>query len=200
MTTAHAAQAPKSAWLRPTQLGFTLIEAMITVGIMSALVAIAVPALRPLTSKTHLREEAESVAGFLDLARRTAFNEGRCVRVNLSSGMLIMARRNHADCVTDVTTGAWTTVRSQAPLYKEHSFTVTSSGAPASTLIFRPHGWLRGDADHNKAEDTGRVAIASTREPNKLGILVTSMSRICIKGLGSGALPALSSAADSLCP
>lgn len=62
--------------MKATEPGFSVIELIITVGVMSVLFAFAVPAFLGYRTTHHLKGAAENVAGQLRLARDKAMGTG----------------------------------------------------------------------------------------------------------------------------
>ncbi len=184
--------------------GFTLIELMITVAVLSVLIAVAVPQLSGMGTGHKLRGEANRVAGFLERARRLAYNRGRCVRVRKVSSHLEMDLRDHADCVTDTRMASdWSTVIDT--LYPEHGdlsyqlSALTQDGA-GNKLVFRPNNRLRGDGDSDVADEAARVEVKASRDNRKrYAVNVTATGQICLVAAGAS-LPVLSADVTALCP
>lgn len=62
--------------------GFTLLELMITLGIVGILVAIGVPAMSDVIQRAQVRSEAQKYVGVLSLARSTAISENQAVTID----------------------------------------------------------------------------------------------------------------------
>ena len=66
--------------------GFTIIEVLIVVAIMSALLALAAPSYREWIENTKIRTAAESVQGGLNIARAEAVRRNASVELQLAAG------------------------------------------------------------------------------------------------------------------
>lgn len=66
--------------------GFTLIELMLTIVILTILLAIAVPAFTDIASKNRLKAAAERWSTEIDFARSQAIARNQEVRVNFATG------------------------------------------------------------------------------------------------------------------
>lgn len=64
------------AWLRPEQRGFTLIEVMVVVGIMSVILLAGIPSLSKLLRKEGMRKVTSDVQEVCDKARAQAILRG----------------------------------------------------------------------------------------------------------------------------
>ncbi|MDP2345256.1 MAG: prepilin-type N-terminal cleavage/methylation domain-containing protein [Deltaproteobacteria bacterium] len=83
--------------------GFSLIEVMVVVAIISVVAALAVPNLLPEVHKAHVGGGAEVVAAILGRARGEAMLSKRCVRVWIDStnpNRIVTERLNSFDCDT----------------------------------------------------------------------------------------------------
>lgn len=84
-----------------TVRGFSLLEAMITIAILTVVSALATPQLLPEVKKAQLDGSAEAVAAFVHGARTDAISMGRCVRVRIESAQppkLVAEVLNTFDC------------------------------------------------------------------------------------------------------
>jgi type IV fimbrial biogenesis protein FimT len=71
---------------RPYQIGFTLIELMVTILVMLILVAVAVPSYERTIDKARLKEAAQDIKTHWQLAREVALKRGQNVGVEIESG------------------------------------------------------------------------------------------------------------------
>jgi Tfp pilus assembly protein FimT len=168
--------------------------------ILGIIAGIAVPSLVPLLGSSRLHAETESVAGFLEQARRLAVNEGRCVRVVPVLGGLRIQRRTVGDCFNiDVETNAWATITEYFP---PTGVTLTMAGqsltTPASQvndnhrIIFRPNGRLWGDGDLVVTDDGARINMTSSvGGANRRSVVISAVGRICTQGYGATPFPPL---------
>jgi len=68
------------------QRGFTLIEMMVTIGIMSIMMAIALPAFSDWRERSAAKTASDTLVAHLKQARIKAISESRCVSVVLDTG------------------------------------------------------------------------------------------------------------------
>ncbi len=180
---------PRKEWIPPKlrARGFTLLEMMVVVGLLGLLAAIAVPDLTPAIHNARLRAAGDDVVSILERARRSARAEGRCYRVRVDGGALVMDRRTHADCfTTSLLSGDWEQVATSGVPINGVSYDIETLpiDAPieARQIIFRPNGRLRGDGDLDVEDDGARVYITSERMgPVGMDIAITSFGRLCAR-------------------
>ena len=67
------------------QLGFTLIELMVALGVLAIVLSVALPNLRVMIANTQIRSVAESVRNGLQLARAEAVKRNESVRFTLNA-------------------------------------------------------------------------------------------------------------------
>ena len=180
--------------------GTTLLEMAIVLSILGIIASIAVPALLPLVTTSRLHAETETVASFVEQARRLAVNEGRCFRVVGVLGGLRIQRRTVGDCFhLAAEPTAWVTTKEYFP---PRGVAVTLAGQSLTTpaglanddhrIVFRPNGRLWGDGDLVVTDDGARVALTSASDTTqRRSVVVTAVGRICTKNHGRAALPAL---------
>lgn len=168
--------------------GVTLIEMMITLAVLSIIVAIAVPDLVPMVHAQRVSGSAEEVASFVDRARRMAIAERRCVRVVVTPAgdALEVQRLRRPDCVTAPTD--WSPPLAAVRAAPGISFlleTLPGNEPDARSLVFRPNGRLRGDGDLAVIDDGGRVFIAHARVAKTAHVVVTATGRVCWRAYAS---------------
>lgn len=189
--------------LRLIGAGFTLIEAMIVIGVLSVLIAVAVPQLSGMNKVHKLRGQANSVAGFVERGRRVAYNQGRCVRLRVDTDHLVMERRSHADCVTNSRMGSdWDLVDTLYPEEGSMSFAMTAltNDGQGNLMVFRPNNRLRGDGDSAVNDDAARVEVISNQDNRqRYAVNVTATGQVCLVKYGTS-FPSLTTTVSSLCP
>ena len=77
---------PHSPHLPPRQRGFTLIEAMVTVAILSILVALAAPSFVPMIERWRVRQSVEQLESTLYYARSEAIKRGGGIAIDATGG------------------------------------------------------------------------------------------------------------------
>lgn len=73
---------------RPRQLGFTLIEIMLVLTVISILGVVTVPKYQALIGKIHLDSSAQSVAGRLHYAKQLAMDQRKTVYIAFSGNTI----------------------------------------------------------------------------------------------------------------
>lgn len=73
---------------RPWQLGFTLIEIMLVLMVISILSVVSVPKYQALIGQIHLDSSAQSVAGRLHLAKQMAMDQRKKVYIVFSGNTI----------------------------------------------------------------------------------------------------------------
>ena len=93
---------PHSPHLPPRQRGFTLIEAMVTVAILSILVALAAPSFVPMIERWRVRQSVEQLESTLYYARSEAIKRGGQVAIqkipNNTDGCTSAINASEWDC------------------------------------------------------------------------------------------------------
>ena len=87
---------PRSSALR--MRGFSLIEVMVTVGILAILAALAAPSFQPLIDKWRVQQTVENMKSTLYYARSEAIKRG---------GRVGIQKNDVADCAPDSTAQEW---------------------------------------------------------------------------------------------
>ena len=87
---------PRSSALR--MRGFSLIEVMVTVGILASLAALAGPSFQPLIDKWRVQQTVENMKSTLYYARSEAIKRG---------GRVGIQKNDVADCAPDSTAQEW---------------------------------------------------------------------------------------------
>jgi prepilin-type N-terminal cleavage/methylation domain-containing protein len=197
--------------------GFSLLEVMLVVSLVSILTAVFVPGLGPVGKKTALRATADAVADRIGAARELAMASGRCVVLSMhatgNTRLLKAQRVTGYNCEGTITVGAGgvtmtgaTLVDAKvggAPLDLEFSntegvtFKDAGLSATSEALVFRPNGWSRGDnfgasAETQVTDDGWSIKLVGRGLPangNSLTIAVSPVGLVCVKEEGGHACP-----------
>ncbi len=163
---------------RKNQLGFTLIEIMVALAVLTILLAIAVPSFQAMTKNSQILNAAESVSNGLAKARAEAINRNTNVAFALGAGT--------SWSITQVSDG--TVIDSRAS--KEGSANVTltavdSAGAAVTTVTFNSLGSLVGISPVAKVDFTATGADRNLR----VTIGVGGKTQVCDPNLTTGSSP-----------
>lgn len=71
----------KMKYSTPKQSGFTLLELIVTLGMVAILAAIGIPAMSDWTQRAQVRSETQRYLGILNLARSTAIQTNQVVTI-----------------------------------------------------------------------------------------------------------------------
>ncbi|MEW5849300.1 MAG: prepilin-type N-terminal cleavage/methylation domain-containing protein [Myxococcota bacterium] len=193
---------------RTTLRGFTLLEVMVVISLVSILVAMGVPGLSPFVGKTKLDGETEAVAGLLAQARSAAMMDRRCVRVRVTGNRTLVAEKlNVYDCENPNSSPVY--INGGGPVWLEldrltlgDQLTVTWEHEPSETpgeLRYRPTGRLFS-SDTTLTDDDGVLRVTQSTLPspiNQKRILAEAHGPICV--LNRGETPP-GSAGNFSCP
>jgi prepilin-type N-terminal cleavage/methylation domain-containing protein len=119
--------------LGPNRRGFTLIEMLIVVALVSVLSAFSLPYLRDGQAKSGVRGATSAIASYHAIARNAAISRGRTavlvVKAAAPASMLVVLRRSGTNVVD--------TVGTVENLFDRFAVTLTTSG---DSLVFSPRG------------------------------------------------------------
>lgn len=118
--------------------GFTLIELVVTLGIIALVSAVAVPAILSQPSRSDIDTAVDEVRGVLELARNSAVREAAPIRVAVDSVSGTM-------WLIPAGTGAGTGVPTPAPVSLPQGVQVQTSQARAE-FVFHPEGFAFPDS------------------------------------------------------
>jgi len=172
--------------------GFSLIEIMVVVAILSVISALAVPNLLPVMKQVQLSSEADAVAAFLSRAQLEAMAKKRCVKVEITNGgrTLVASRLNVFDCdinpgsapVIESGLGTWIQFASHTPGTPTISLSFDPAPSESGTEIrFRPSGRL-WSADEDVSDDDGviKVTHGTLTGTNTTKVLAEAQGLICV--------------------
>jgi prepilin-type N-terminal cleavage/methylation domain-containing protein len=157
--------------------GFTLLEMLVVVAVMGVIASITLPDLTPVVRRTEMRGSTGDVVAVLERARRDARSGGRCTRVRVEAGSLVLERANGGHCAGD-----FTLVQRIRP-GQGVSFALESSAA--GEIAFVSNGRLRGDGDVDVEDDGARIQVSSSAFENQFAFVgVTSAGLVCTRLMG----------------
>lgn len=187
--------------------GFSLLEMMLVVALISIFAALAVPAMGPAVDTARLEGSADAVASLFARAQAEAMASKRCVRVVITGNVLTASRLNAYDC--DVSPSTSPKIDSSAGLWVElarlrvdpasvlvafdpdfplgETAAANLGGGEPDQIRFRPSGRL-WSADSNVRDDDAvvlltqrgvRGGVAGTKR-----VLVQSQGLICLLDRG----------------
>lgn len=172
---------------RPRPLrGTSLIEMLVVVSLLGIISALAVPNIAPTAASYRLHAQTAELAAVIDQARRRAVSEGRCYRVRLSGGSIVVEGRNSSDCV-NLNLDGWNTRSAIMGRDGTTVFTVQSltdaSGVTAADhrIVFRPNGTLWGDGDLTVTDDGARILLTNTSAPEQRAVIIQATGRVCTR-------------------
>lgn len=129
--------------------GFTLVELMVTLAVLSIVMAVAVPSMADFTANNQLATAKSAFASAVALARTEAAKRGRVVIVQAAAGG--GAGNEYAGgwglYVDDDGNGAVNAGDTQLRLFEAPPAAVKVSGV--ATLSFRATGYLNGNGSQN---------------------------------------------------
>lgn len=105
--------------------GFTLIELMVTLALLTIVVAIAVPNFTFFVQKTRLQSKADELVGLLNYARTEAVTRGTTATISIDDD------------------GPWVLGIADDVRQLEHMPTQAQMLADVTELVFRPNGTAR---------------------------------------------------------
>ncbi|WP_051279518.1 GspH/FimT family pseudopilin [Chitinilyticum aquatile] len=172
--------------MRARHSGFTLIEMMITVGILGIVLAIAVPNLSAFVARTHLKGVADNLAQDLVFARSEAARQNKSVRLTLQGGTSscygLSIKATHCDCaVSDTGSSSYCELRRAG----EFPAGITLAGVDNAfdQLIFDSARGLPVSSSHATLSSNQEVQI-NGRDNRQLIVKMSVLGSVCIYAPG----------------
>lgn len=170
------------AMLCQTHLGFTLVEAMVTLAILAILVTQAVPAFNQTMERQRITRAAESVLSDVRWARSEAIKRNRQVRLYFTTaspwGYLICAATSldtFGTCSTDSTqTNRIKTVDGG------NSFSATTLSSVAFDLSGTAVSYTTFEPARGTNQQPGTINITTTNYSANITVSALGRARICI--------------------
>lgn len=149
---------------RRTAAGFTMVELMVTIGIVALLSALAVPTLRSVAEKSHIRAASLSLQNGLALARAEA------VRLNTQVQFVLTASGWNIQLVDG------TLLQQASGKEKATGVTITRTPSASNNVTF--------DAFGRKSAGLTRIDIAATNptpshRPMRIQLSTGGLARLC---------------------
>jgi prepilin-type N-terminal cleavage/methylation domain-containing protein len=114
--------------------GFTLVELMVAIVIISIIVLYGFPRIQTLLAKSNLRSARTAVSGAVQQAKAYAINNGRVATVNLAtSGQMWVTATPRSDGAAGVDT---------VGMVKNLTTAYGATVAPAQTIVFDQRGLM----------------------------------------------------------
>ncbi|MEW5854980.1 MAG: GspH/FimT family pseudopilin [Myxococcota bacterium] len=191
--------------------GFTLVELMVVLGLVSVMVAMVAPALNGMGAQSKLRTAAHTVAARLAAARFEAIASGRTVLVSRATDGLGL----QVAAVPDLSGDSWgpsdTSATASGPdvsgvteiqldgmdlrIPSADNVQLQTPTGSDEVLAFRPTGYVRGDnyasnastTEVNLSDDNWELPLRSTHPSAKniqVTVVVTPLGLICVQEAG----------------
>ncbi len=163
---------------RQNQRGFTLIEIMVALAVLTILLAIAVPSFQAMIKNSQIRNAAESVSNGLAKARAEAINRNTTVAFALGAGT--------SWSITQVSDG--TVIESRASKEGSGDVTLTavdSANVAATAVTFNSLGSIVGISPVAKVDFTATGADMDLRVTIGAG----GKTQVCDPNLTAGSSP-----------
>lgn len=155
------------------QRAFTLLEMLVILAVLGAVASMTLPDLTPVIRRTEMRGSTGDAVAIVERARRDSRSGGRCVRVRLDAGALVLERAAGARCEE----GTFTVQHRVRP---GTSVTFGLASSSDSAITFAPNGRLFGNGDSNIEDEGARIHIRSAAFPNQHAFVgVTSAGLVC---------------------
>jgi type IV fimbrial biogenesis protein FimT len=166
--------------LRSRTRGFTLVELMLSLGVLAILVAIAVPSMRSFIENSRIRAASESLQNGVTLARNEAVRRNQRIEfVSLATGWVVRL----PGTVTPLHEGSGREGRG--------GLTLTFAPGNADRITYDAFG--RPTANADASATLTRVDIVSTNPPSsgiyrplRVQIQVNGVPRLCNPAVGAG--------------
>lgn len=195
--------------MRPSQRGFTLVEIMIGLAILSLLLAMGVPSMRAWLLANNAQASSEFYAEGLRMARSEAVKRNGVTRMVLTANATSGQKDWQVDlCIptptascTD-TTGSWSTAtavnsdahsadfksvqRLATKLPSSSVMTLTISPANASAVYFTPLGWVNTAIANNLTTMTLAPVTANAFPTGAVAVTLAGTVNKCLPSAGAG--------------
>lgn len=156
---------PKMWLVKNKQSGFSLVELMVAIAVMTILLAIALPSFRSMIQNSKIRNAAESVANGLQKARAEAVARNTNVTFVLGAD----AAGTYTSWTVNVVSTA-TVIESRGSNEGSESVTRTVSPANATTVTFNSLGGIVVNADGSA--QLAEVKFSAINGSKDLGITI----------------------------
>jgi type IV fimbrial biogenesis protein FimT len=156
---------PKIQLVKTKQSGFSLVELMVAIAVMSILLAIALPSFRSMIQNSKVRNAAESVANGLQKARAEAVARNTNVTFVLGAD----AAGTYTSWTVNVVSTA-TVIESRNGNEGSDSVTRSVSPANATTVTFNSFGGVIANAD--ASAQLAAVKLSAVNGSKDLGITI----------------------------
>lgn len=179
--------------------GFTVIELMITIGVLAVLMSLALPSYRAIIEKRHVTSGAEQLAAFLSVAQMEAVKRSENVTVSLGwtdnetwcVGTVIGTTA--CDCTNTDPDTADCKIDSQVRIIDDSNLNypgIVDSIDTDGHFIFDPARGLVFDSDVSASYDAAELNLLSDDGTYALKVQVTSTGRVKIcSASGDKAVP-----------
>lgn len=166
----------------PCHSGFSLVELLVVVSIVSILAALAVPSVSTALARSKLRSAGEQLRSDINLARSEAVKRNVSMRMsfNVNGVNWCYGIKANAGCdctITDSTDSSFCFIDSTGggtPL----SSVVSSSAYPDIVMETSPFGGSLSFSPIRPALDAGSATLTSSTAGGSIRVLASSMGRV----------------------